>query len=419
MEYALVGFIALFITLTINSDILFIKDESRGLKHNKAYRVFLYVVMIFFFVDGLWGALSETKLEIAIFIDTSLFFLLMAFSVLFWAHYVVKYIVSKNKIAKFWNIFLVVVSWVIFTYTTIIIAINLFPDTRILFDFNSNVEANNLKNYNPNVARYILLALQIAMFALTSMVAYYNSFRTKGTMRYRHFAIGGFGLVMVGSVASQLFFPELPLYSMGLTLGICIVHTFVVAMDREEYKENLNSAITCGKEKEQALTSVKNLVYEDSLTGAKSKHAYVEMEDGMDYLIAFKTIKRFAVIVFDVNGLKIINDTKGHDYGDIYIKKCYETILKHFKGTDIYRFGGDEFVVVLKDLQYERREEMLDAFDKEIEENLGKELPVVSSGMALFDPNIDNTYRSVFERADEKMYERKRHLKSITNYLNK
>lgn len=419
MEYALVGFIALFITLTINSDILFIKDESRGLKHNKAYRVFLYVVMIFFFVDGLWGALSETKLEIAIFIDTSLFFLLMAFSVLFWAHYVVKYIVSKNKIAKFWNIFLVVVSWVIFAYTTIIIAINLFPDTRILFDFNSNVEANNLKNYNPNIARYILLALQTAMFALTSIVAFTNSFKARGTMRYRHLTIAGFGLVMVCSIIAQLFFPELPLYSMGLTLGICIVHTFVVAGEREEHKKSLSNAILFGKEREKALTEVKSLVYEDSLTGAKSKHAYVEMEDGMDHLIAFKSIKRFAVVVFDVNGLKIINDTKGHDYGDIYIKKCYETILKHFKGTDIYRFGGDEFVVVLKDLQYERREEMLDAFDKEIEENLGKELPVVSSGMALFDPNIDNTYRSVFERADEKMYERKRHLKSITNYLNK
>ena len=62
---------------------------------------------------------------------------------------------------------------------------------------------------------------------------------------------------------------------------------------------------------------------------------------------------------------------------------------------------------------------MLSAFDKEIESNLGKELPVVSSGMAVFDPNVDNTFRSVFEKADERMYERKRHLKSITNYLNK
>lgn len=418
MEYALVGFIALLITLTINSDILFIRDESSKLKHNKAYRVFLYVAMIFFLIDGLWGALSETKYEIAIFIDTALFFLTMAFTVVFWAQYVVSYIVSKNKVAKFWNIFLIVVSWIIFAYTAIIIIINFFPDTRILFDFNSNKDVNNLNNYNPNIARYILLILQLAMFMLTAIVAFFNAIKKK-TMKYRHFTIGGFGLVMVVSVGAQLAFPELPLYSMGLTLGICIVHTFVVAGEREEYKKNLSSAISFGKEKEQALSDVKSLVYEDPLTGAKSKHAYVEMEDGMDHLIAFKGIKRFAVVVFDVNGLKHINDTKGHDYGDIYIKDCYKTILKHYKGTDIYRFGGDEFVVVLKDLQYERRDELLAAFDKEIEENLGKDLPVVSSGMALFDPNTDNTYRAVFEKADELMYERKRHLKSITNYLNK
>ena len=417
MEYALVGFIGFLISLIINNDTIFKKDESRNLKHNRAYRFFLYSIMAFLFVDGLWGALSETKFEIAIFIDTSLFFLVMAITVLFWANYVINYIKSKNKVDKFWNIFLLVVSWIIFTYTIVMIIINFFPKTRILFSFGNEPNNLNIENYDPNIGRYILLILQLAMFMLTSIVAFFNATKARGVMRYRHFTIGGFGLVMVVSVGAQLFFPELPIYSMGLTLGICLVHTFVISSEKEEFKKTLSNAISYGKEKEEALSTARSLAYQDPLTGAQSKHAYVEMEDGMDHLIAFREIKRFAVVVFDVNGLKHINDTKGHEYGDKYIKDCYQTICNHFKSIPVYRFGGDEFVVILKDLMYERRDELKANFDKEIEQNLGKELPVVSSGMSVYDPKVDNTYRAVFMRADEKMYERKKYLKGITNYL--
>lgn len=420
MSYAVVGFIAMLIILTINSDIIFTRSEEKKLKHHIAYRRFLYVVISFCFVDGMWGVLNEINNVPLIFIDTSLFFILMAISVLFWAHYVVRYIVSKSKISKFWNVFLLVVSWVIFAYTMTIIIINIFPNTRILFDFGSEASEHDKNGYNPNIARYILFGLQAAMFLLTSIVASYNAFKTNlANMKHRHFTIGGFGIVMTIAILAQIFFPFLALYTIGLLLGICLIHTFVVASEKEEKRKILEETLAREKEHEEQLFSTKNMIYRDPLTGAKSKHAYVELEDGMEHLVAFRTIKRFAVIVFDVNGLKYINDTKGHDYGDKYIKDCYKTIVDHFPGTDVYRFGGDEFVIVLKDLEYERRDELLSDFDKIIESHLGSELPVISSGMALYDEKIDNTFKGVFERADEKMYERKRYLKSITNYLKK
>lgn len=419
MIYAVVGFLALSINLIINSDIIFTKDEVKNAKPAKAYRVFLYVVMFFFFIDGMWGVLTEVNNVLSIFIDTSLFFATMAISVLLWANYVVKYITSKSKVSKFWNTFLVVVSWVIFIYTIVIVIINIFPNTRILFDFANKGNEANKEGYDPNIARYILFLLQVAMFLLTSIVAFYNAFKTRGSMKLRHFTIGGFGIIMSLAIAAQIAFPFLPLYSVGLILGISLVHSFVVVSEKEEKRKLFEEIKLREREKENALNSAKNLVYQDPLTGAKSKHAYVEMEDGMDHLIAFRTIKRFAVVVFDVNGLKHINDTLGHEYGDIYIKDCYKTIVDHFKGAPVYRFGGDEFVVILKDLLYERRNEMLEEFEKHIDLNLGKNLPVVSSGMAIYNEETDNTYRAVFERADELMYARKKHLKSITNYLNR
>ena len=126
MIYAVVGFLALLINLTINSDIIFVRDETSNTKQHKAYRLFLYAVTVFCFTDGMWGVLSELHNVISIFIDTSFFFVTMAISVLFWAHYVAVYITAKSKIGKFWNTFLLVVSWLIFAYTMTIIIINIF-----------------------------------------------------------------------------------------------------------------------------------------------------------------------------------------------------------------------------------------------------------------------------------------------------
>ena len=54
---------------------------------------------------------------------------------------------------------------------------------------------------------------------------------------------------------------------------------------------------------------------------------------------------------------------------------------------------------------------LLSEFDSQVEENRSKGLVVVSSGMSVFDPETDKDFAAVFERADKKMYERKRQLK--------
>ena len=60
---------------------------------------------------------------------------------------------------------------------------------------------------------------------------------------------------------------------------------------------------------------------------------------------------RYAIVTVDLNGLKNINDSRGHQMGDIYIQNGADAIRKAMEGTDFigYRVGGDEFSVVLKD----------------------------------------------------------------------
>ena len=81
------------------------------------------------------------------------------------------------------------------------------------------------------------------------------------------------------------------------------------------------------------------LSYEDRLTGVGNRHAY------MEYLRTLEGCKHSLGIVFaDINGLKIANDTYGHEYGDKMIKSAAR-ILKSMRWEKIFRIGGDEFVV--------------------------------------------------------------------------
>ena len=157
----------------------------------------------------------------------------------------------------------------------------------------------------------------------------------------------------------------------------------------------------------------REVAYKDSLTGVKSKHAYVEEEQAIAEQIYNGEAGEFAVVVCDVNGLKHINDTLGHKAGDAYIRSACEMICEYYKHSPVFRIGGDEFAVILKGQDYEHRHEILEAINRQIEQNLNTGNVVASLGMADFDPESDHTFHAVFARADGLMYERKQELKRM------
>ena len=55
----------------------------------------------------------------------------------------------------------------------------------------------------------------------------------------------------------------------------------------------------------------------------------------------------FGILFVDLNGLKLCNDTGGHEMGDELLKNAAKLLKKHFDEYEIYRSGGDEFVVIL------------------------------------------------------------------------
>jgi diguanylate cyclase (GGDEF)-like protein len=210
--------------------------------------------------------------------------------------------------------------------------------------------------------------------------------------------VGFSGIIMALFITFQMLFPFMPFYALGCLFATCAIHSFI-------YREK-------DIEHGRAMENVNRKAFVDGLTGVKNKLAYLESLRELEMHAKENSYLGYGVVVFDLNGLKVINDTLGHEAGDEYLKSACRLICEIYKHSPVYRIGGDEFVVILKGSDFDNRELHNEQFDKTIDENRSKGSVVVSSGMAVFDPGIDESYTEVFIRADKKMYERKMALKA-------
>ena len=153
--------------------------------------------------------------------------------------------------------------------------------------------------------------------------------------------------------------------------------------------------------------------YTDSLTNVGNSTAYHDKIKEINEQIKAGTAD-FTVVVYDVNSLKELNDNHGHECGDNYIKATAKAIAEVFGITNTYRIGGDEFAIVYDNRNEEKLEELLKKVDDNIrkfnESDKGFDVDLyISYGYSSFDPKTDQLYRQVFARADQNMYENKKH----------
>ena len=402
MVYASVAILAFLVQIIINMDVLFRTNEKDAIPAQKRYRRFLIATMAYYVTDALWGILSDAKLFSALYVDTVIYYIAMAAGVLLWTQYVISYLDRKNVFSDF----LMYTGQIFFAYELVFLVVNFFHPVFFYFD--------EYGNYHAGYIRYLALIIQIILFLLSAVYTFYVAAKTKGALRRRNHTIALFGMAMVVFIAIQYFYPLLPIYSMGYMLGCCLLHTFVIEGVKAEYRRELEEALQRELDQKKELGSAKRLAYTDSLTGVKSKHAYVEKEEQLDQMISDKVAEKFGVVVFDLNGLKRINDTRGHDTGDEYIIAACRLICDNFKRSPVYRIGGDEFVVILDGEDYKNRASILGSFDLKIEKNLKNDRVVVATGMSEYDPERDHCYKTVFERADSIMYQRKKILKQMS-----
>ena len=158
-------------------------------------------------------------------------------------------------------------------------------------------------------------------------------------------------------------------------------------------------------------------VYVDTLTSVRNKTGYTEYINTVQERLDSKEIKELAICMFDCDDLKYINDKFGHQMGDEYLRTAARLICRIFQHSPVFRVGGDEFIAVLQNQDYENRGELIRSFEEEskaINEAAKNdwERVNVSIGIALYDEAADKSVDDTLARADEKMYENKRKRKA-------
>ena len=162
---------------------------------------------------------------------------------------------------------------------------------------------------------------------------------------------------------------------------------------------------------EEANRQLSKLAVTDALTGIGNKSAYFERIREIDGKIGAEELA-FAAAVFDMNGLKSINDNYGHERGDAAIKDMTNALIQAFGRENLYRIGGDEFIAVLEGETATEMDrlfaELDDLIEGENETEKSYQTPLsLSKGYAAYDRKTDREYLDVFRRADEAMYQDK------------
>lgn len=166
----------------------------------------------------------------------------------------------------------------------------------------------------------------------------------------------------------------------------------------------------------QYINYINDLAYMDSHTGARNKTAYMDAVERIENNMKTQNFT-YAVVVMDINGLKLVNDKNGHEYGDMLIMDAVK-IMKHtFEGCEVYRIGGDEFVVILEDGQAEACYKFIQKLEEQMEKfnaiNHKYENGLqIAKGAAIYEKEVDYEYCDVFRRADQAMYENKSYMKN-------
>jgi diguanylate cyclase (GGDEF)-like protein len=155
----------------------------------------------------------------------------------------------------------------------------------------------------------------------------------------------------------------------------------------------------------------------DELTGLHNRRGFVALAEHQ-LLVASRASRKAMLVFADINGLKTVNDTLGHDAGDHMLRDAAKALRMTFRRSDIIaRLGGDEFAVLVVEPQPSARETLEKRLQGTIQQiNSDGPRPYrlsMSMGICVWDSAAHPTLQHLLVEADAKMYRakafRKRH----------
>ncbi|PWL45223.1 MAG: GGDEF domain-containing protein [Veillonellaceae bacterium] len=188
-----------------------------------------------------------------------------------------------------------------------------------------------------------------------------------------------------------------PLYYQGKLIGFLVADNYEEneMMNTRYLLETVGAFMAMYVVNRRLLEQLEFASGNDSLTGVKNRNA-------MDiYFNRHAGESQLGVLFIDVNGLKYVNDTQGHAEGDRLLQNLAEFLCRYFPRDNIYRSGGDEFVIVTPGTT----EEKMRGKTRKIKDAMQKESFSFAIGYAVSD---HRGIQHAAIRADQRMYQDKR-----------
>ena len=166
------------------------------------------------------------------------------------------------------------------------------------------------------------------------------------------------------------------------------------------------------------MKGLENRAYIDTLTGLQNRTAYYDYNNELNKKLD-EGRADFSILMIDINWLKKMNDTYGHEQGNLYLQGAANLIRSVFGDDHLYRIGGDEFVIILEGKAQEGTEDRIRKFKEEIarlqaDESL-KPWEKISAavGLARYEKGVYRETEEVLRKADEVMYADKMAMKAV------
>ena len=221
--------------------------------------------------------------------------------------------------------------------------------------------------------------------------------------------------------SKQLAFPDhpsllvLPLLQRGQILGTLVLgarrkHAFTDST--RSMLEVLSSHLAVSLANARMVHALETMATTDGMTGLANKRAMLAAAEE-SITRATRFARQLSVIVTDIDFFKKVNDSYGHDIGDVVIKGLGEILKRQKRATDVVaRFGGEEFVALCEETDEEGALLLAERIREELERTvfdtpLGPLSVTCSLGVATF-PDAGTDWDTLFKSADTALYESKR-----------
>jgi diguanylate cyclase (GGDEF)-like protein len=160
---------------------------------------------------------------------------------------------------------------------------------------------------------------------------------------------------------------------------------------------------------ENAHAKMAKLSYQDPLTGAWNRR-YLTENFRSQVAKYQRGGKHFSFILVDFNNFKLLNDTYGHDYGDMVLRHFCQAIMENLAPDDVLvRMGGDEFALMIAAEPRKRLADGIGLFKKRLqgETATGVNEVTVTCGLLSVSPEPDPVFKDIYQAADKAMYQGK------------